>query len=178
MAPLPYNNTGIYFVDYSVGDAAHTMQIRIEDQSLVPDAAELVNDILVTFGTNLANDFTIEGARYQAPGANFSLPALPPNQPTVGAAAIGGVNIPRFISWVGRGSDTARRVRLYLYGVVFGTPDDYRLTGTELQAAADTVQLLRNTSPNVATTIAGDEPIWSPYANVGYNSYWERERRG
>lgn len=178
MAPLPYNSTGIYFVDYSVGDAAHTLQVRVGTDQDITDAAALVNSILTEFGPNLANDFTVEGARFQAAGSNFSLPALAPNQPTVGAAGIGGVNIPRFISWVGRGQVSARRVRLYLYGVVFTTPDDYRLTGTELQAAADVVQILTNQPTGVAITIAGDDPIWAPYANVGYNSYWERERRG
>lgn len=174
MAPLPHNNTPIYFVDYSVGGETHTMEVR---------AAAPVSPS--TFGTNmnafldaidaLFNQITILGVRFQAAGTNFSNPVVTGIEGNVyGSGAGTDDQVPIALNFVGRSSG-GRRVRLMVFGFKFGL-SGYRLSSVESPEVASGVALL-NSTPNMFLAIDGVDPVWYPYANSLVNAYWQRKVR-
>lgn len=178
MAPLPDNNTAVYFLDYTVDGQGHTMQFRLTEGADLAGAVGDSEGFLAALAPILDANWFVVGARYRAAGSNISFPVDPPTQPSVGAGSLPVKEKPRYLSFVGRGLTTGRKVRVFVYGAVFNSPDDYRLTGSEEASVQNAVQFLQNNSENTFATIGGDIPYWNAYANVGYNSYYERKARG
>ena len=178
MAPLPDNTTATYFVDYQFGGQEHTMQFRYTDVVTLPAVIAQVNEFLAALAPIMSSDWEIVGARFRATGSNVSLPTEPPVEPAPGGGVLDPSQNPRFVSFIGRGGISGRRVRLYVYGLTFVTPDDYRLDAAPGNPVGDARLVLDSNPEGIFVTVAGDNPLWYPYANVGYNSYWEREQRG
>lgn len=177
MAPLPHNSTAIYYVDYSFAGQGHTMEFRTDAETGPVALLEPVSAFLEELSPLMASTWRVEGARAQAAGANFSLPVAAPPTTITGTGTLPAREYPRFVSFVGRGSQTGRRMTLFVYGLAFTTPDTYRFVeGT--QAALDNARgELINMASSLLITIGGDAPYFQSYCNVGFNSYWERERR-
>lgn len=177
MAPLPDNNTGIYTVLYQSNSGQHRMQFRNTGSAVVGATRTAVQNFLAALLSLRPADWIVTGATYQAPGTNFALPETPPTVAAGAATALIGTQFPRFITWVGRGAVTGRRVRVFVYGLSFTSPNDYRFSVGELAALESARAALDAAPPGAITTIGLDDPLWYLYQNTGFNSYLERKQR-
>lgn len=183
MAPLPDNNTGIYYVDYTANGRGHTAQFRYNNPSgpLPPTTGMMgqVANFLNAIAPLMPTDFAITGARFQIEGANHTNPAAVPLLTVAGVYTPHASDVPAFISFIGRSSG-GRRARVYMLGAGLDPADgvgnwnDYRLTSAENATIAAAVTVL-----NGAAIVAIDkvEPLWYEYANLGYHAYWQKAVR-
>lgn len=177
MAPLPANETSVYFVDYSFQGHQHTAEFRVTDTTSPATAIPVVQAYLAALETLMVGSWTILGARFRAKNSTISLPAQAPTQPLVANVTLNDWQTPRFVSFVGRGKASGRRVRFYMYGLFFDTPQNYRLGANADQRFTNARLVLDNDGENILTTIAGDAFRLNAYENVGFNSYLERKLR-
>lgn len=179
MAPTPAT-TNIMYVDYSGLFGARTFQVRFKSTVTSDEAYEALQALFMPAVENFwATSVATTGFRWRAQGTTFSLPVA-------GAATFEGangaaytqVNDPRFVTLNGRGLASGHEVRLFLYGGVFTTPTDYRLSAGDASIWTDLVtsyEALAGTAD--ACTDAGDVFVARSYLNVGFNSYYERKAR-
>lgn len=174
MAPLPHDNTAIYYVDYSTVAQNHTLEVRANG-GLSPAAFATWFDIFIA---HLAADlftWTLNVVRWSAAGSTVSSPVTTGLEGNVYGSGAGTVDsVPAFVNFVGRSSG-GRRVRLAVFGYknAFST---FRLTTAEDTHIGDAVTDLNSVS-NGALAIDGLKPVWYPYANVGFSAYWIRNVR-
>lgn len=179
MAPLPHNNTNIYYVDYTFGAGqSHTFQVRYKDPETLLGIGSRIGAYLDDLVAIRPPSWTITGARYQLAGTNFSLATDPPAILPGTAAELSGINYPGYVDFVGRGITSGRRVRWTLFGLNFAVPADYRFSPGEQADLTTVLTALRAGIPDGFITVGGDEAAYYPYVNFGFNSYWEREQRG
>lgn len=177
MAPLPSNNTGVLFLDYTTCTVEHTVQIRYASASSVGAAMTLLDDLLTSLVSGLTK-LEVIGARHRAVGANVTFPIA-----WTGAASYGTVVGPRYkgaayLDFVGRGI-TGRRLRIAIFGPgdFFDTAnEDYRFTVADSAVVAAAVAVLEAGSA-VPVDISGSEVTWNQYANTGVNAYWRNKIR-
>lgn len=191
MAPLPQNTTARVFFDYVTGDTEfsqeHTLGIRVavtDPATDLPDIQDAVLELLDAIGSNqFWENWRILRCRYQAEGANFSLPV---DLNTALGAFVGTGNAATSFreecqewSIPGRGFQNGRRGRLVLYGLATGAPGDLRLTPTDQAWVAFVVGFLNGWpgEPPAFLMIDGDPGVYYPYVNFNYNSHWERALR-
>lgn len=175
MAPLPHNNTDVWYLDYSTLTLNHTMEMRTSDAVTAVEVNDAF-DGLLTAANGSIKEITILGLRKQESGSSFSLPIA-----WTGASNYGtGVGDPQdeasFLGFAGRGSD-GRRVRIYLFGYL-GIADrtTFRIARGSSTIVDDMLTQLE-TDPDLFKTIGGTTPSWKQYANVGLNAYWQRQLR-
>lgn len=187
MAPLPENSTDRVFLDYTSMDISHTLELRI-----TPAGGATPIDYANTYSAwmvqRMLTTDSVQGARFQAAGSNFSLPL--PFTPAIGviAADIGNrwIEDPEsaFLSLIGRGRTTGRRVRWTLFTPARTTlwPEDNRYNPGD----AAPIDTFRQNFASLADaagiapllTVGGDLVNVYGYVNAGKNSYWQREQRG
>lgn len=182
MAPLPPNNTGRLFLDYTTGVHEHTLSVRFDSATTLAPAANFLSIFLNDIELLLPASWQVTGARYQMPLTDLTLPY---SDPTLTSFAGGGGGTlqayeePREWVYVGRSSVTGRRWELSIYGLLLATPGDYRLgTGSlppAIGASLDTIASATSTGAWVA--IDGNEFVVYPYVNCNFNSYWEARQR-
>lgn len=174
MAPLPHNNTPIYFVDYTTVGVSHTAEIRATG-AVSPSTLSSILDALFTQLSPVLFDTSIDGARFQAAGTNFANPVvLTIAGNTYGSGGGSSDDVPKAINFIGR-STGGRRVRLMLFGYSAAI-STYRVFSSENTAIAAAIGTLNNTA-NCFLAIDGVDPVWYPYANVLFNAYWQRATR-
>ena len=174
MAPLPHNNTAIYYVDYATGVVEHTFEVRYDGAVSPASFGTFVNSFLSTVG-DLTCALTVNRVRSQAEGSLFSFPVTTGIEGNVYGTGVGAIDqYASSLNFVGR-SGGGRRVKLSVFGYdqSFG---DFRLTEADSTVIDDAVILL-NASSGLALAIDGIEPVWYPYANVSVNAYWQRNLR-
>lgn len=175
MPALPPNNTARWFLDYNNGLNDHTMVIRSDGSAGQDEVAEAVGDFFTALDTLIA-EITIVGLRVAAEGSNVTIPALWTGDPTYGAGALGEIERPQFLSFVGRDID-GRRTRVYVYALAALTENDYRIQAGDSAAVTNALTVLRRGGDGLFLTISGLQPFWNDYANVGLNAYWQRQAR-
>jgi len=174
MAPLPHNNTAIYYLDYTVDAREHTLEVRF-DGAVSP--AAFGASIGGLFVDNLANLdlLTVLGVRHQVQGSNVSNPVTSGIEGnTYGSGVAGADNVPKYINFIGRSSG-GRRVRMMIFGYK-GAISTWRLTTAENAGVSAGVARM-NAASGLYLAIDAVEPLWYPYANVGFNAYWQRKAR-
>lgn len=183
MAPLPVNATGRYWVDYLANGREHSVMFRYDGSELdgAPTTAFIaeVSDFLQAMEALMPLDWAILGARASAPGTTISLPVTAPAAVT-GTWTVQAAEAPAFLTFVGRTSG-GRRSRVTLLGTGVSPAGegasyvDYRVLASELTTVATAIAQLEEGS---FVGIDGLPITWYPYANSGYNAYWQREMRG
>jgi hypothetical protein len=180
MAPLPYNNTAIFTANYTWSQGAAQMQVRYEQAGGGQAAARLVcEQIAGLLGDDLDQDWVFTGARAQAAGSNFSVPVGAPLDPTASGFDQPETQRPVFISFVGR-SALGRRVSITVYGVRLTPDESWRFERGEITNVDAVITWLQTGNPNqgiAPLAIDGTQVVWYPYANVGYNAYYQRRQR-
>lgn len=184
MAPLPDNSTGRYWLDYEAGDNGieHTMLIRFKGAT--PDFSDVdgwLLNFLNAVEPSLANGWRPLRARWATAGSDVSIPwsmdtALA-SFAAAGAGSMTGEQEAREVVYVGRSFTSGRRARLSLYGTVGTTPGNFRWGPGESNLTAPAVFTALEGSPDIFIAIDNTKPTWYRYANVNYNSYWERRQR-
>lgn len=174
MTPLPPDSTRRYFVDYTVAGHEHTWQVRTEG-GLSPLAfGGFLNDFATALG-GIMLPTTINQVRTAAPGSNVSVPVVTDQEGrTYGGGSANNIDVPKFINFVGRTSG-GRRVRLAVFGISL-LDLSWRYTTAEESHIATCVSLL-NASVGIGLGVDGIKAVWYPYANVGFNAYWQRAVR-
>jgi len=175
MAPLPTNNTGVLFIDYTSGGQQHTAEVRLPAGSGLTEAATAYAAMRDVMKAVLYPDDLIQGGRWRAAGGTVTLPVTGASAAGTGSGTPDNDRKPNFLSFTGRSSD-GRRVRFTVFTrAVAPEADGWRdLTpNTSFQAILTALQ-----SADVsARTISGNSPIWHSYVNTGSNSYFQRKER-
>jgi len=93
--------------------------------------------------------------------------------------AITPANETRETTFQGRSFTTGRKLDISLYGIVMTTPDNYRFPagGTSPAWVNGAVTVLNGTVAGTFLTVDNSAATWYSYANVNFNSYWERRVR-
>lgn len=175
--PLPPNTTATLFVDYTFQGQGHTMQFRHASGQTVSALTTRVGDFLDALDPLMDPTWEVTGARYRAALTIVALPVEIPTGITPGGAAVPQTSWPRYVSFSGRGQTTGRQATIFVYGLSFPTPNDYRSQSGELAAIDAARQVLDSAAAGLFTDIAGSDVLWKQYANVGFNSYHERQQR-
>lgn len=174
MAPLPHNNTALYYIDYANGTLQHTAEVRFNGAVSPSAFGTTMNQFFNTISP-LLTTITINTIRFQAEGTNVSNPVTTGIEGnSYGTGTPNDLQTVSSINFVGR-SPGGRRVRLEL----FGTNSAYsqgRVTETESSDVLDAVAQL-NGSASTFLAIDGQNPVWYPYVNVSVNAYWQRKQR-
>lgn len=191
MPPLPANSTARLFVDYVTGTSPtsqeHTLQVRLSgnSQQAAIDAQSNVLSVLEALTpAAFPVGWQVFQCRFQAQGSDFSVPigvieslrtldtsgdALPPREE------------PREYTFQGRSLTSGRRVDVSVYGLLLGTPDNYRIlasqSGLGLLVSGAVANLQIAGANGAFLAVDGTAPRWQNYVNVNYNSYWERRIR-
>ena len=185
MANYAPNYTARYRVRYSVSGAVHTLTLRVDPAAqtiagVSAAGAANVNDIFSALSSVLFSDFVVLGADAAVQDSDIFLPAT--TLPTAfGEVAANDVAWqPLNLSFVGRSSAGGRAI-FHVYGVATnplatGTGEnDYRLTPAENTAIGNVPSILNTNGNTLAND--GEQVTWYPYANIGFNAYWQRRRR-
>ncbi len=175
--PLPPNTTGTLFVDYTFQGQGHTAQFRLATGSSVAQLITLVGDFFDALDPILDPTWEIASTRFRAAQTIVALPVENPSGITPAGAAVPQTSWPRYVSFSGRGQTTGRQCTVFVYGCSFPTPNDYRLQPGEVAAVDAARTVLDSAAPGYFTDIAGSDVLWKLYANVGFNSYHERQQR-
>lgn len=174
MAPLNPNNTGRYFVDYTVGIHEHTAMVRANAALSPASFGTQINNLLTAL-TPVLFALTIVRIRWAASGSNVSNPVASGIEGSVyGGSAPANNDYPKFLDFVGR-STGGRRVRNTWFGYKGGL-DDFRVTTAESTAIAAALPNITG-GANSWLSIDGLKPVWYNYVDVGYNAYWQRAVR-
>jgi len=179
MADLPQNNTNRLFVDYTTGRVQHTFTVRYESPATAFDARDAAETFLTSLSGILNGAWTTIGTRVSLAGSNISLPG--PEINVVGDGGAGPLDAglePRFFSYSGRSIGEGKQLQLPIYGIVGNQEPDYRMELTDSASLNSAWEDLEAFSiGNVFIAIDGASVIWKKYINVGFNAYWQRQRR-
>lgn len=175
MAPLPVENTQRFVIRYASGGNEHVFNIRTDDTITPAAMGTALDAFLDALGPNLYALVILDAVQYDS-GSTVSFPVtLGIEGSTYGTGSPSVLNEAAYIDFVGR-SPGGRRVKI----TTFGPTDlggNYRVNVGEFGSIAAVLAVL-NGSPGIFVAIDGQDANWKPYANTGYNSYWEREQRG
>lgn len=175
MAPLPFNNTSILFLDYTTCGYQHTLQVRFGGDVPETEAETELAAFLASLG-NSHRLMTINGCRYLPEGQNISV-EVPWNGATTYGTGAGTANeTAQFYDFIGR-SATGRRTRISIYGAITKTyQEKFRAPeGSDPAFAAGINEL--NTGEGTFLAVDGGQPIWKRYVNLGENAYWRNRVR-
>lgn len=175
MAPLPHNNTDIYYLDYTVCGISHTLENRVAGGTTPGEAADAFTQVFAAMDPQLFL-VTIDLFRFQAEGSNVSLPVTWPGPSSFGSGAGTPADGGGYAAWVGRSTD-GRRVRWTIFGSkVTATAGNWRAYPGE-NADLDTTLAAFTDAEAVWLTISGEQPVVNQYTNNGYNAYWRNKTR-
>lgn len=174
MAPLSPYNTDRVIVDYQQGSLVHHVEMRCADVSAISLIENSFGNLFTAIAPALCAT-TIVGCRAGNSGSPLTFPL-----PTGLVGLSYGSGVPSleegatFMNFVGRSTD-GRKVRAAIFGYQGGL-SGFRLTSTESTEVDAAVDVL-NAEPSLWWAIGGLKAIWYPYANIGYNAYWQRNLR-
>ena len=177
LEPLPANSTSRLWVDYDDGVNEHTLLVRFfNGGSTFSEAMVAAHNVLSAFGTSLYL-IGITGARWADVGDDISTPVTWTGDATYGVDPMPTLLAPRETRFLGR-TPGGRKASWSFYGVKYTTPDTYRInTGDIAFVAAVLADLATAQSNGNFVGIDNGNPVNYPYANVNFNSYWEKEAR-
>ncbi len=175
MAPLPHNNTGLIYVDYTTCGKQHVLPVRFSTGGTPASAMGAADAVLTAFGSALQL-WTIDGARAQDVGTNVSYPITWTGAATYGTGAGGNEQTAYYNDFTGRSID-GRRVKATFFGVTSPvTNHNYRVAPGEV-AGVDAAYAALIGFNDEFVTISGLAAVWNNYANAGTNAYWTKQIR-
>lgn len=177
MAPLPFNNTGILFLDYSAASENHTVMCRFGESSSPGEAMTVLHNLLTALDASLTL-VTIIGARVRDKGGSVSYDVTWTGDASYGGTLGSHEKAAFYGDFVGRSLGGVRcRMAIFGFGEAFDTTaHDYRFTAVESEIVADAIAALE---ANSACPVAADGDVvnWKQYLNVGVNAYWRNRIR-
>jgi len=175
MAPLPHNDSDIYYLDYNTGTVDHTLMCRTQNGVSDGDAINAIDDFLTAVSPFLST-ITVVGLRYQAEGTSFSNPVTWTGSSTYGSGTPDRQNEASFVSFVGRDT-TGHRVRVAVFGA--GLVNNLTNFRSPAGASADVQNALDvlEAPDGCFYSINEGAPAWKQYMNIGLSAYWQRQFR-
>lgn len=175
MAPLPFNNTNVLFVDYNTQGEDHTLLCRFDADDTGADAMTAVDGFLDAISGAIGLT-SILGARVQLLGTDVSFDVTWTGATAYGDGIGDHYQSAQFYDWVGR-SPGGRRARVAVFGAQnLQNGDDYRSNLGE-DAALDAGITFLQSQGSAFLAIDGQVPIWKNYVNMGVNAYWRNKIR-
>jgi hypothetical protein len=178
MAPLPINNTSRMIYEYSWPNGDGNFQIRFN--SALVSTADVDNYTLGLLGALdpiLSADWTIIGQRFQQQGNTFSLPVAPIGFTSTPTTVQPEAQRPLEVSFQGRSSG-GRRASLSIFGARLTVPAIYRIPFGVVTDVDGVISYLQaGLIDGVHVAIDNLSVLWYSYANLNYNSYYERQAR-
>ena len=182
MAPLPPNNSDVYFFDYTTGRVEHTFQVRVATPVPRVDVMDAVANAFEQIDNLLPSVWKFIGARFREQGSGITLPVTLGSNVATFAGTAGSIAEelePREWTWQGRGLTSGRQLDISVYGLNLNVPPSYRYTHAGGPPSLGAFREALEQAFPVFCTVARDQPVWYPYTNVNFNSYWEsRARKG
>lgn len=185
MAPLNPNSTVRMDVKYTSFNLEHTLQFRFQDGQSASGALAIVTPVLEALATVMRSDDAFLSANFALNNEDFSFPvAFTPINGTGSNSVSGGDYQSTFCSFVGRDAVQGRRVRYEFFtaSATLPHPDNNRINAGEDEnidaILAALLAAATDAEPGAAiVTIAKQPPLFNNYANVAFNSYWQRKQR-
>lgn len=178
MAPLPQNHTPRVWVDYNDGINDHKVMVRYAPSG--PTVDEVLTAVAGIFAALDPNwyEISILGARAAASGSHISFPVDWPGDASYGSGTMPLNRAPLELRFLGRDT-SGRKVSWSFYGGNFTLPDAFRFPYSVGGSVADVIDAITAAGDSAAfVTINLLVPQIYQYADVNYNSYWERKSRG
>lgn len=175
MAPLPSNNTGVLFIDYTSVGQRHSAEVRLPAGSGTTEAIAAYNALKAPMAGLMFSSDSITGARWRDAGQTNSF--------AIAVTALAGSNSgtpdpdrkPVFISWTGRGGG-GRRCRFTLF-TPFISLDAVGFRNNSPGPLENAVRTALLSAAVEARDIEGNTVFWNTYTNYGANSYFQRKAR-
>lgn len=182
MAPLPTNNTGRVWIDYTSGGIEHSLLLRFDAEiNGNTTVVARVNAIITAMQGAMWSSDAVIGARYSEQGSVVSLPLV--TNTGAGSVTAGTPNPESNAGFVGvSGRSTGGRQ----YHADFFTQVTYTLATYREDAGALPSELSDfflafddNVGQGAATLVAVDalQVVFKQYVNIGQNAYWQRAQR-
>jgi len=174
MAPLPVEGTPRFVVHYSSGQNEHTQLWRTEGATS-PAAMATFLDSLWSALSGILFTAQITELVFYADGSPFGFPVAASGfvGETYGSGTPSNVQQALYLDFVAR-SVGGRRFRSAFFSPV-GSDPSWRFYGSEEPAIENAIDILEGNADLVA--IDGLALNWKPYANNGFNAYWQRANR-
>lgn len=174
MAPLPHNNTNIFYLDYTTCTRQHTLQVRFGTGTLAQVMADTDN-FLDALG-NSHRLMSINGARLQNEHTNVTEDVTWSGESSYGTGAGLANESAQYYDFIGR-SAFGRRVRISVFGAIRNSANGvYRATPADDAAFGAALAVLRGEGTSFLA-VDGHHAIWKNYVNLGDNAYWRNHIR-
>lgn len=183
--PFADNNTARYWVTYTSAGKQHDLLFRGTETATIGTMNGPVSSICTAMRPLMRTLDGFLSARFAAKGSNFSTPVA--WTPIFGTGSnTGGDGDPEsfFLDFVGRDYTFGAHARWSLFTASADAPRPAtnRVNGADnakVQAVitALTTQANNPTTASRICTISQGQPVIYPYANTGFNAYWQRQQR-
>lgn len=175
MAPLPHNNTDIYYLDYNVATHPHVLEVRTVDGAAVADVIAEIDAFMGNLNAMLTT-VSFTGFRFQGNGTDVSFPVTWTGDTVWGSGAATDQQAASYCSFVGRSID-GRRAKVSVFGFKALSADvNFRFARGESEAVDNELDAL-GTFTNGFKSISGLDVIWNQYMNTGQNAHWRNKLR-
>jgi hypothetical protein len=183
MAPLPENNTGRVWIDYTSGGISHSLLLRFNVNPILGnlDVVDTVDQIGAGMLACMWSSDAIVGHRYSEDGTLISLPYVA--NTGAGAVAPGTPNPESNTGFAGISSRSigGRQYHADFFTQVVYPFAVYREDSGGMDAAIEDYFNAFNTSPGsgdgMLVGIDGLKLVFKQYLNYGQNAYWQRAQR-
>lgn len=179
------NLTARLKIKYRSGLHNHSVTLRGTDVATISATAyqDAVQDFVTAMAHVCPSDFTIQGVETAELYDNVFLPAAFTYTFTPGATAPTLGASPLYMSFSGK-STNGNKANVTIMGIapnyapnIASSSNDYRINEGELSDVANILAALDNLSDFGYIALDSHSVLWYRYANVGFNSYWERQAR-
>lgn len=170
------DGTTRWFLKYEVSGDEHVFQMRSNPAISAGTAGSAMENLLTALdnGSALYTMNIVDFSR-SAAGSSDREPQTWPGAASYGGGSMPEVDSPRYFALSGRASGN-QQVRVFIYGWIGTSPDNFRIASADNTDVADAVASLSDTAGCWLTAGLG-VPIWKPYANIGFNAYFQRKQR-
>ncbi len=177
LPPLPSNNTGVLYIDYTSGLRPHTLQIRGNYFAPV-DATLKAQAVIDALRNVMWTGDTVIGARMREAGQFIALPVPCVVGPgTVGTLNNNAESRASFMSFVGRGLQ-GYPVRVTVFTLRLESEQQFRRSYAAMDAQNKALyDAVIGPVGGRPLAVDGTEAYWKNYANIGINAYYQRDSR-
>jgi len=170
------DSTTRWFLTYSVGGREHVAQLRSTSSATNEQASAAFADLLGALASeNELFETDIIQLERAAAGSNTREPQTWTEALSFGSDTLLEADQPRYIAFSGRATGN-QQVRVFFYGWKGTHPDDYRLNSGDAPGVDAALVVLAGLA-NIGLSAGLNAPIWKPYANIGFNAYWQKQQR-
>lgn len=175
MAPIDTKNTATWYLNYTSGLQEHALCFRSKDAASEASVLAFCDALVAILRIQMYAVDNIANVERRAKGSPYRFIVKTYGLAGQGAGSIGAGEQTQFYSWTGR-STGGRDVRMTFFTGIAPADANFRVP-LGANSFVDAVLGTLADYEDVLCAIDGLGVIWNPYANVGFNAYWQREAR-